>query len=217
MGASSAITFFKRITQGKTTTQALLYLSRRIWWKVINQFYSFYAKTRLRLWGAKVLSNLTVKGKLRIHLDGQLIIRNKVTIVSGPQNYVGGNRKTSIWVGRDAKMVIEDKCAISNTTFVCLNKIEILEETFIGGGCEIYDTDFHSLYPDQRRNDLTLPVGPIKIGPRAFIGGFTTILKNVSIGEGAVVGANSLVTKNIPPYEIWAGVPAKFIKKVTTE
>ena len=102
-------------------------------------------------------------------------------------------------------------------TFVCLKKIDILEETYIGGGCEIYDTDFHSLSSEKRRNDKNLPGGSILIGPRAFIGGFCTILKNVTIGEGAVVGANSLVTKDVPSFEIWAGVPAKFIRKIERE
>lgn len=49
--------------------------------------------------------------------------------------------------------------------------------------------------------------------PRAFIGTNTIVCADVTIGEGAVVGAGSIVTKDIPPYEIWAGNPARFIKK----
>ena len=55
---------------------------------------------------------------------------------------------------------------------------------------------------------------PITIGNHVFIGTNTTILKGVSIGENAVIGACSLVTRDIPPSEIWGGVPAKFIKKI---
>lgn len=53
--------------------------------------------------------------------------------------------------------------------------------------------------------------GGIVIGNRVWIGPSVTILHSVSIGEGAVVAAGSVVTKNIPPFEIWAGIPAKKI------
>ena len=50
-----------------------------------------------------------------------------------------------------------------------------------------------------------------------FIGAKTIITKPVTIGQGAVIGAGSVVTKDIPPYEIWAGVPARFIKKINIQ
>lgn len=53
---------------------------------------------------------------------------------------------------------------------------------------------------------------PINIKDDVWIGCHTVILAGVSIGEGAVVAAGSVVNKNVPPYEIWGGVPAKFIK-----
>ena len=53
----------------------------------------------------------------------------------------------------------------------------------------------------------------IKIGEYAFIGARTIICSNVEIGENSIIGAGSVVTKNIPPNEIWAGNPARFIKK----
>lgn len=54
---------------------------------------------------------------------------------------------------------------------------------------------------------------PITIGDYVWIGTGATILQNVTIGDGAVVAAGAVVTKDIPPYEIWGGVPAQFIKK----
>ena len=59
--------------------------------------------------------------------------------------------------------------------------------------------------------------GHIKIADDVFIGAKTVITKPVTIGKGAVIGAGSVVTKDIPPHEIWAGVPAKFIKKINIE
>lgn len=51
-------------------------------------------------------------------------------------------------------------------------------------------------------------------GPRAFVGGHRIILKGVTIGEGAVVGAGSVVTRSIPPNKVWAGVPARLIRRL---
>ena len=54
-------------------------------------------------------------------------------------------------------------------------------------------------------------IGSVKIGDRAWIGPDVTILHSVDIGKGAVVAAGSVVTKNVPPYTIVAGIPAKVI------
>ena len=52
------------------------------------------------------------------------------------------------------------------------------------------------------------------IGKRVFVGGHSIILKGVTIGDDAVIGAGSVVAKNVPVGEIWAGNPARFIRKV---
>lgn len=70
------------------------------------------------------------------------------------------------------------------------------------GSHDMNDPYFRSM-PNKR--------GAIKIGNRAWIGPSVTIIHSVEIGEGAVVAAGSVVTKNIPPYEVWGGIPAKKI------
>jgi acetyltransferase-like isoleucine patch superfamily enzyme len=61
------------------------------------------------------------------------------------------------------------------------------------------------------RSDVS--VAPVVIKDGAFIGGHSTILKGVTIGERAIVGAGSVVRQNIPADEIWAGNPAKSVRK----
>ena len=55
--------------------------------------------------------------------------------------------------------------------------------------------------------------GKVKIGNNVFIGAHSIIAKSVNIGDNVIIGAGSVVTKDIPSNEIWAGVPARFIKK----
>ena len=65
--------------------------------------------------------------------------------------------------------------------------------------------------------DFTADFKPIHIGHHCWIGTGATILQGVNIGDGAVVAAGAVVTKDIPPYEIWGGVPAKCIRKRTDD
>ena len=55
---------------------------------------------------------------------------------------------------------------------------------------------------------------PVLIEDGAFIGTGTIILKGTHIGRGSIIGAGSIVSGEIPPFEIWAGVPAKYVKKI---
>jgi len=106
--------------------------------------------------------------------------------------------------------------SMSNSAIVCVNSITIGDNVMIGGSCKIWDTDFHPIDPDMRKKDpnKNFKSRPIIIKDNAFIGGCSIILKGVTIGENAVIGAGSVVSKDVPANEIWAGNPARFIKKV---
>lgn len=176
---------------------------------------SLLARIVLRLWGAEVGRNLRVMGWIRVRNMGVLRIGNDVQIRSGYSNYVGAGCPTAIWVGQQGQFTVGDRCRMSNITVLCMNRVTVLHETLIGGGCRIFDTDFHQLDPAGRLSN-TGKVGsaPICIGPQAFLGGHVTVLKGVTIGEGAVIGAGSIVTRDVPAYEVWAGVPARRLRSL---
>lgn len=206
---------WQKVSNGKSARQITLLVVGRLLRVVRGIIYSTLARIKLYCWGASVGKSLMVNGSIKIYSDGRLKIGEKVRMNSGYSNYVGGEKKIAIWVGRTGDLAIGDGCAISNTNIVCLSAIEIGANTYVGGGCNIYDTDFHPLDPVSRISGNTQPpCGPIKIGENIFIGAYSTILKNVTIGDGAVIGAGSIVTKNVPEYEIWAGVPASKIGNV---
>lgn len=177
----------------------------------------------LRLLGVAVGPQLSVRGKvnLYLHRKGNLKIGARCRINSGFSYYnaVGSYSRTTLWVGIKGALSLGNDVGISNSTIVCLNSIEISDHVFIGGDCKIYDTDFHSIDAANRlaQPDAHAKSAPIRIKSRAFIGGHSIILKGVTIGEEAVIGAGSVVTGNVPDGQIWAGNPARFIRNIPGE
>jgi acetyltransferase-like isoleucine patch superfamily enzyme len=133
-------------------------------------------------------------------------------------NPIGRPQRCVFYVGKNAELKIGKNVGISSTAIVAHYKILIGNNVKIGGGVCIYDTDFHSLNPVDRLNqtiDLKVKINKeVIIEDNVFIGAHSTILKGVQIGKNSIIGACSVVTKSVPSNEIWAGNPAKFIKKL---
>lgn len=79
----------------------------------------------------------------------------------------------------------------------------------IAAGCKIIT---HFIDPDKVGDHFVFRIGPVVIKDFVFIGMNTIICNSVTIGEGAVIGAGSVVTRDIPPYQVWAGNPARYIR-----
>ena len=88
--------------------------------------------------------------------------------------------------------------------------IEIGDGSLIGHNTTIATLN-HDFNPDKRAN---LHPGPVKIGKNVWIGSDSTILPGVEIGDGAIIGAGSVVTKNVPANSIAVGSPARVIKQI---
>lgn len=129
----------------------------------------------------------------------------------------GVNGRCRIEVRDKAVLTIGDNVGMSDVTITCHERITIGNNILLGVGSQIRDTDNHSLNPQDRLNGLdwvNKKTSPIVIKDNVFIGAYSFILKGVTVGENAIIGAGSVVTKNIPSGEIWAGNPAKFIRKI---
>lgn len=157
------------------------------------------------------------------NISGLVFIKNKGSCVIGPGfsansgsifNPIGGDSICRIIIKVGACLYIGKNFGISNSTIFCERKICIGDNVVVGGGCKIWDTDFHPLDASKRRaNDQeTIARKSVSIGNDVWIGGGSIILKGVSIGNSSIIGAGSVVTKNIGSNEIWAGNPAKFIR-----
>jgi acetyltransferase-like isoleucine patch superfamily enzyme len=132
-------------------------------------------------------------------------------------NPIGGDTNLRFIIKKNAFLNIGNNCGISNTTIVCWKKIVIEDNVLIGGGCKIWDTDFHSLNHKFRQTEFEfqdVKTKEIHISKNVFIGANTTILKGVFIGENSIIAANSLVTKVVPENQVWGGSPAVYLKDI---
>jgi acetyltransferase-like isoleucine patch superfamily enzyme len=117
--------------------------------------------------------------------------------------------------GKNSKIIIGNNVGISGSTIAAGKLITIGDDVLIGSGCLIMDGDAHNIEPELRHKPLNeANFKAVTIENNVFIGARSVILKGVTIGEGSVIGTNSVVTKNIPPFVIAAGNPAKVIKSL---
>ncbi len=127
---------------------------------------------------------------------------------------IDDNTKVGTFVEIQKNAFIGKNCKISSHTFIC-EGVHIEDNVFIGHNVTfINDKMPRSVNPDgsmQSEQDWKVVETYIKKG--ASIGSSSTILCGVTVGENAIVGAGAVVTKDVPPGVVVAGVPAKIIKK----
>ena len=141
-------------------------------------------------------------------VDGELLVLDYGGRISiGESSYIGMG--TRVWSGED---------------------VRIGDHVFVAHNVTISDTNSHQMEADERAAHYqrtvvegkpfekgTIKTAPIVIGDHAWINFNVAILKGVTIGEGAIIGAGSVVTKNVPPYVLCAGNPAQVIRPLRKE
>ena len=153
--------------------------------------------------------NFTIKGRAYFHGNGKFVFGNDVIINSSPNiNPTAGGINCHFNVGGKGVLQVGNNVGISHCAITAIESVVIEDNVMIGSNCMITDTDFHSI------SEEDVKIRPVLIKKGAFIGARCIILKGVVIGENAVVGAGSVVTKSIPDGEVWAGNPARFIKRI---
>jgi len=111
-----------------------------------------------------------------------------------------------------ATLIIGDHVGISGSTVSAAKSITIGNHVLIGSGCIITDSDAHPINPEKRRSpDQSCGIKPVVIEDDVFIGARSIILKGVRIGKGSMVGAGSVVSRDVPEYAIVAGNPARVV------
>jgi acetyltransferase-like isoleucine patch superfamily enzyme/GT2 family glycosyltransferase len=134
---------------------------------------------------------------------------------------------------KNGSINIGDRTFIGGGLFISINDIKIGNDVMFSWGCTVIDNNAHSLDWRDRKSDVIdwkkgieegtlgkykdwskVISAPVKVCDKAWISFNVIILKGVTIGEGAVVAAGSVVTKDVLPYTLVAGNPARFIRNV---
>lgn len=183
---------------------------------------------------------LSEKGWVR--LDSSSIYGNEFRVeLRHPQEkeylFVGGNSIIDghyIFESESGHISIGERTHIGGSIFISINDIKIGNDVTIAWDCLFYDHNSHSVKWEERKNDTIQELAdiklcgdaiknknwgvvkskPIVIGDKVWIGVGCKVLKGVTIGEGAVIAAGSVVVKDVPAWTLWGGNPATFIKKI---
>jgi len=164
-------------------------------------------------WGINIGKNIKFNGRCNFERfpGTEIIIGSNCKFLSrANSNLIGINRPCSIATLQSefkAKLVIGDNCGFSGTVIGAFKNIRIGNNVKCGANTLITDSDWHL---DDFRSGECLD---INIEDNVWLGINVVVLKGVTIGENSLIGANSVVTKNIPKNVIAAGNPCKVIKE----
>ena len=124
-------------------------------------------------------------------------------------------------------LLVGDYSFVGRSRIFAAQKVDIGKGVLISDNVIILDSDLHSLSASKRFTEAEawskgkfpnvydgIPSEPVVISDYVWIGANSVVLKGVTIGEGAIVGAGSVVTKDVPPYTIVAGNPAQIIREI---
>jgi acetyltransferase-like isoleucine patch superfamily enzyme len=197
-----------------------------------NVFCSRFIARNTLFWDVRITGRGDLKltnsylHKTRIHLSGtnhaiavEGGIYNSVINVFGTNNRLvfceGSNVHNAEIIVRGDNLLfyIGQFSAIGGGRFVVMgqsNSIEIGSNCMLADQLEIWSTDSHPIFDADMQ--IINPSAPVVIRQKVWIGARTTVLKGVTIGEGAIIGMNSVVTRDIPPYSVSVGNPAKVVK-----
>jgi acetyltransferase-like isoleucine patch superfamily enzyme len=183
--------------------------------KLIINLISLLGRLWMRFKGAGLGQSVQVIGfpSIKKHSSARIVLADSVSVVSSRwANRLSPGCPSSLVADRpEAILEIRKGAGISNTVVWASKEIIIGEGTMIGSGSMIVDHDFHEIPLGSDNVDEPMP---IHIGKMVFIGARSIILKGVTIGDGTVIGAGSVVVKDIPAGVLAGGNPCKVIKKL---
>lgn len=137
-------------------------------------------------------------GRFELQKNSKLVTGSRCVMHSG----------AVLVVFSEGEIILGNNISFNNNCEVyCSESIVIGDDTIISNNCVIRDSDLHKMISSEKPNNKS-----IKIGKHVWVGTNSIILKGVTIGDGAVVAAGSVVVNDVPPGSLVAGNPAKVIK-----
>lgn len=179
---------------------------KKIIQKFIAKLYHYVLAIDRRMYGLYIADKQVFNNARGVNLHGKIhLYSKKISIGEGvslwPDVYFSGEN-----------IVIGNNVQIGYGTIIHSSKGVIIgSNTQIAAQCYIIDTNHGTAYGELMQKQ-PLQSEPIEIGEDVWIGAQCSVLKGVKIGSHAVVAANSVVNKDVPPYAIVAGSPAKILR-----
>jgi len=182
----------------------------------IRSMPSFLWRAEARLRGAECAPDVMFFGRPLLSLapGSRMVLSSGVRICSALRSNRMGCFQPSVLrtLAPGAELQLGDGVGMSGTVVCAGKKIIIGEKTIIGSGAVLFDNDGHEPAADGSwPAEYVKSARPILIGRGVFIGARSIIMKGVQIGDGAVIGIGSVVTRNVPPNSIYFGNPAREI------
>ena len=126
---------------------------------------------------------------------------------------------------KNAQISVGDRCFIGKSLIIAAHNVEIEDDVIMSWGITIVDHNSHPIMPELRAGEVAkwahgvkdweqVKISKVTVKKKAWIGFNAIILRGVTIGEGAIVGAGSVVTKDVPDGAIVAGNPARVVRRV---
>ena len=215
-------------------------ITKRIMRKISN-FWNYFAKIsvsryvkyRLLPFHQKIgTGSLTPYKGSRIRIDKNAILELRASIVLGERRFDSSGLNTRLQIDPWSKLTVNGSFKVMEGSFIWVThsghlildggfinegvSITCASQVHIGNGCniarEVVIRDYDGHYIEELNYRTAKP---ITIGDHVWIGYRAMILKGVTIGDGAIIAANAVVTKDVPPHTIVAGNPAKIIRSNT--
>ncbi|NOT97670.1 MAG: acyltransferase [Sideroxydans sp.] len=196
-------------------------LITRIWLKLLKEWWQIYVPFRLRAIGVVLGKNVRFYGMpiVRMTQGSSIRIGDRVVLCSDSRfTDLGVNHPVVLRTLRaDAQIVIGNDSGISGGSICAAISVVLGKECLLGANVTIADTDFHAIKPEGRRfngNPLDIGASAVRVEDNVFIGTGALVLKGVTIGKNSVIGAMSVVNKNVDANVIVAGSPVRMIREI---
>lgn len=182
-------------------------------------------RLKARLLGVELGSGVTAHGPVGLLRwpGGRISIGDNVSLISSWRRATASALAWPVRLrvfGPGAGIEIGEGAQLSGTSITARSTtVRIGRKALIAPNCIIVDSDFHAPWPPENRADNPglEHDAPVTIGDYAWIGMQCIILKGVTVGEGALVGAGSVVVKDIPPHTLACGAPARVLRSLASE
>lgn len=170
----------------------------------ILQLAANWLAARWQLWSMDSLGQLVLaKGRMQIQQLGHATMGTRVRVWSIIT-------PTQLYVAPKAELTIGDGCFLNGCLIAAHERITIGNNAYIAPSAQLADSHAFGM------SNAAQHTAPIELGDDTWIATRAIILPGVRIGKGAVVGVGALVTEDVPPYALVAGVPAKIIRYIET-